>query len=239
MILKYGTYSHASGEASIVVEKKVNESETGVKISFTETWTITGWLHADDTAGLTTAILALESAYGVNGYDLGLYLDDGATVTAHYMQTALARGGTRVKSLKYPKGDGAEYTTYRQYEIIVEAEFPMGNAGITAYEETVTLTGGGPLYVFLETLTGPPQKQLVKQQTTYKATQAGSATGDIAYPSIPAPLWPDAEHVTRRSIAKMHPRIARQTLTDYTVSWSYEFESSTPLIGSPADTRSP
>lgn len=229
MILKYGSYAHPSGEVSIVVEKSAVESDTGIRTAFIEAWTITGWLHADSVAELTAAIAAMESAYSVNGYDLGLYEDDGTTLTAHAMDSSEARGGVRILSIRYPEGEGAEYTTFRKFEIRAEAEFAVGVAGLVSYEEAITLTGGGPRFVFLETLAGPPQKQLVKQATTYKATQTGSAMGDSAYPIPPAPLWPAAEHVDRRSISRQHPKIVRGGFKDYTVTWSYEFESASPL----------
>jgi hypothetical protein len=234
LILKYGAYAHDAGEVSIVISKRANESETGVRISFTETWTITGRLHGTDINDLTAKIILLAAAYSINGYDLGLYQSDGTTLTSHVMLSSQARGGVRIMSFGFPEGDGAEYTTYRTFSITAEAEFPVGNAGIIAYQETLTLIGGGPKFVFLQTLAGPPQRQQVAQATPYRATQQGSSTGDVAYPTENPPLFPADEHRDRRSIARVTPTIRLRTFTNYTVTWSYEFESASPLIGAPA-----
>ena len=232
LYLQYGSYAHAEGEASITISKRVVEGETGLRTAFIETWTIEGWIHGDDVSEVTAALLEMESAYSVNGYDLCLYQPNG-TATAHILQTARARGGVRITSLEYPDGQGAEYTTYRKYRIVAEAEFPTGQKGIKSFNETLTLSGGGPRFLFLQTLRGLPQKQLVAQSTPYRATQQGSAISDDGYPNIPSPLFPQHEHVDRRTLSRQSPKWRMGSLSNYGASWAYEFESSTPLVGSP------
>lgn len=232
LVLQYGSYAHAEGEASLTISKRVVEGETGLRTATIQTWTIEGWLHGDDKAEVTAAIHAMESAYSVNGYDLGLYEPNG-TATAHVMISAAARGGVRILNLDYPDGQGAEYTTYRKYRITAEAEFPTGQKGIKSFTETLTLSGGGPRFLFLQTLSGLPQKQLVAQSTPYRATQQGSAKSDDDYPNIPPPIFPQHEHIDRRNLSRQSPKWRMGSKSDYVSTWAYEFESATPLVGNP------
>ena len=61
-------------------------------------------------------------------------------------------------------------------------EFLDSAIGLVSWTESLALTGGGPQFGYLLTLNGPPQKQLLRQQTTFKATQQGEAVGLTDYP---------------------------------------------------------
>ena len=235
MYLKYGSYQHAANECAVVISREGIFSADGVPMGYRERWDIQGRLQADSQAAVTAAIGALQSAYAAHGQDLGLYLDNGA-ITSHHLASAATAGGTQVVvPPSFPEGKGAEYSTFRNYAVAVEGVVVDTAHPILSWVEALNFTGGGPEFGFLETLNGVPQKQLLKQATTFKATQQGQAVGHGSYPFIPAPLWPNAEHVHLRDIYYQTPvrKGLSGLVTEFPVRWSYAFESELPLVGSP------
>lgn len=247
MYLKYGSYQHDTNEAAVTISKRAqHDPTTGLLTSIRHEWTIEGVLHAASQAALTTAIQALEAAYATDGNTLALYLDDG-TVTAHILDPSGTLGGVKIESgPEYPNGRGAEYSTYRSYRIVAVAEVAAaqggggGSAGtIITFSETVSLWGGGPRFVYVETLDGPPQKQTVVQQTSVRGSQVGRAVGWSGWPNPPAPIWPDAEHRDLRQVTRESPRLTSDNsttlkYTEYAISWSYQFEAADDsLVGNP------
>jgi hypothetical protein len=185
----------------------------------------------------------MESAYGVNGRDLKLLNDDGSE-TAHKLISNQSRSGVMIASLNYPVGEGAEYTTFRNYQIIAECDISIleivdmvggrgrgrnQQGGITlSYNEVISSRGtGGPRIVVLETMSGPPVKQIVSSQTSVYKTQSGSATGVYGYPPVPPPMDPANEIADRRVIQQELPSTVSPNGKEsiYKVSWSYEFVS--------------
>ena len=237
MYLKYGTYRHADNEVSVVISKEGLFTQAGILRGTRERWTIQGRLQAADQASLTTAIDALAAAYSVQAQNLGFFLDDDSP-TSHAILNAATNGGVRVVAPpSFPEGKGAEYTTFRNYSIVLEAELLDRSATILRWHETLGFQGGGPQFAYLEPIDGAPQKQLLKQATTYRATQSGEAVGQFGYPVPASPLWPDAEHVGQRQISydlpqRMGPAGA-PIYTRFKVSWSYSFENAGPLVGLP------
>jgi hypothetical protein len=237
MYLKYGNYQHPANEASVVITKESVFTETGIVRGLRERWNIQGRLQAADPAALTAAIDALGAAYAIQAQDVGFYFDNGQ-LTSHYITSSATNGGVRVVvPPSFPEGKGAEYSTFRNYTIALEAEWLDPNATLLAWHETIRFTGGGPQFGHLEPINGLPVKQLLKQATAFHATQSGEAVGYLAYPAPPQPIWPQAEHIDRREIRYELPRrmgqAASATYTQFKVSWSYFFEDAGPLLGLP------
>ncbi|MBS0263891.1 MAG: hypothetical protein JSS02_18275 [Planctomycetes bacterium] len=233
MYVQYGTYAHARNEAAVQIGKQALFSPRGYRRGLRETWRIVGVLQAADPGSLTEALASLRTAYATNGLDLGLYHDDG-TPTDHRIISANTLGGTRVLHSAFPEGTGAEYSTFRSYSITVEAETPDTTHDVLEFSEVVSFVGtGGPRLVFLETLAGPPQTQIARQFTTYRARQEGRAVGLTSYPTVPPPVWPAAELVDQRRVSLHTPRRTATSLSEYAVEWAYQFESTTPLTGTP------
>ena len=230
----YGNYVHAGGEVTVSVTKSPLRSEIGTYTGFTQQMTISGVLQANSADELTAALLLLEAAYSSDGYDAGLYADNG-TPTAHVMLSALAQGGNRIVSLTYPKTDGPQYTTFRNYEIVIEARYLTGNRNqIVGWNETLTFTGtGGPRFIMQQPLVGYPQKWQVAARTPYLCTQSGMCLMLLDYPAPATPIFPADEHLDRRRIDVIHPQIINGTLQNYGRSWNYEFESISPLYANP------
>jgi len=235
LILKWGSYQHADSEVSISISKERRYNEFGAQIGYRERWTITGFLQAADHASLTTAILALEAAYATNGRDLVLYLPDGTTPTAHRLLSGVANTGTRVVTSDYPVGTGAEYSTFRSYQIVVEADVQANDGDspqVGSFDETVVVTGGGPRKVWVETLSGAPIQQTVRAATTLRVTQSGSLTSPLGWLTPPGPLLPaSVEHLDRRRIERQSPQRGASGLLEYRVAWSYEFETTAAVGG--------
>lgn len=233
MYLKYGTYQHDDNEAGITIEKNVQYNDRGNAYMTNERWTIDGVLQETSQSALMASILALEAGYAVNGKDLILYLDNG-TASSHSLRNSNTLGGTRVTRLAYPLGTGGEAGIFRTYQIQVEGDLPVTSETLLSWSENLTFIGGGPRFVYLKTLNGLPQKQLVNQATPYQVIQEGSALGLFSYPTPNAPIWPGAEHIDQRQIVKRGPKRMSTRLTQYEISWRYIFESAVPLAGNPS-----
>lgn len=235
MIFKYGNSTHAQNEVALTIQKRVLYSTMGFRQAIRETWTLNGVLHAPNQVVLTAAISTLQNAYAVPGQDAGLFLDDGITPTSHVMLSSQTIGGVRVVGLDFPRGEGAEYSTFRTYTIVLEADFPDSSApNLVSYNETVEFKGGGPKFVFMQTLKGKPKKQLVVQHTPYEATQKGSAVGYTWYPPSATTLWPEAEVFERRLTSLVTPKFhGGGAPTEYQINWSYFYKSDTPFVGLP------
>ena len=234
MLLRYGSYTHDQNECAVVISKRAQFSPRGDRQSVRETWHVTGIKQAASQGALTAALAALRAAYGQNGFDVGLYLDDGVTLTDHAMASAATLGGVRVLELDFPHGDGAEYSTFRTYRLVLEADFPDSAGLLLEYDEALHFEGtGGPRRVFLEVLEGLPQEQIGTQASTYRVTQSGRAVGHGTYPLPAAPIWPAAELVDRRRVTLRTPQRFAGPWARFPVEWKYVFESISPLAGTP------
>lgn len=237
--LKWGSYSHAENEVEIAsIRRQSAFNEAHVRTGILETWTIRGMLQASTQALLTTAINDLEAAYEDDGRDLNFYTDAGSTLSAHSISSSATKGGTRVVSLAYPDGKGGEYSTYRTYEIVIEAEFPLNDdLNMVQFEESLTFAGGGPKFVVLQPLNGAPIRQRVADATPFTASQDGRAVGYLRYPVIPRPFWPNDEHRERRRTTERSPQLegfgGQRYYANYEVTWHYEFEAGFPLYAHP------
>src|SRR5262245_3127403 len=142
MYLKYGAYQHAANEASVVISKQGLFSEAGIARGVRERWTIQGRLQAADPTSLSAAIAALEAAYRLQGQDAGFYFDNGQA-SSHVLRSAGTVGGVRVVvPPSFPQGQGAEYSTFRSYTIVLEAERLDSGNPLLAWDEVLAFQGG-------------------------------------------------------------------------------------------------
>jgi len=239
MIVKYGSYQHSQNAVSMRITREPMRSQAGVFYAYKERWDCQGLLLNYSTqAAITTAIQQLTSAYSVDGNDLVLYLDDGVTPTAHALYNANCNGGTRiVQAPSFPETLGtAEYqpAAGRSYSFAVEGETALTSENVvTKFEETLKFQGtGGPIRVWIPVAEGPWIRQQTSTASTYKVVQSGSAVGLYGPPSVPPPIWPEAEIFQERMIQQSSPQ--RYGELDFPVSWSYTFEDSGALTGLPS-----
>lgn len=235
MYFQYGSYQHAENSVNLTVSKRANLNARGFTSHTTWQMTLEGVLipsNATQTQ-IRNDIQQLEIAYSVDGRDAGLYHDDG-TVSPHFIRSSTTLGGTRVVEFEWMKDENdGQYATGRSYRITIEADVPS-NVAYQQFNESISVRGtGGPRFVLLETLAGPPQKQIVNRRTVIRATQSGSAVGFRTYPPYPKPLWPQHEKLDRRRQDKAAPTTLHGARINWPITWSYEFESFGPLAGVP------
>ncbi|MBS0207811.1 MAG: hypothetical protein JSS27_02555 [Planctomycetes bacterium] len=240
MILVYGSYRHALGEAALAITRETVYTAQRTPLGVRERWAVAGVLQAADAAALSTAIDALQTAYATPAQDAVLLFDDGATASSHRLITSNSLGGVQViQPPQFPSGEGAEYTTWRSYSLVLEAMFPVADAAsvLVSWEETLSFMGGGARWVYLPTLSGPPVKQQLQAQSPQRVVQSGRAVGFGGYPSPSAPLFPTNLHQESSSLSYQAPKRVgtgdSAANIEYEVRWVYEFESASALSGAP------
>jgi hypothetical protein len=235
MILRYGSYNSDSNECSVVISRDAVMNDAGQPYALRHTWNINGTIFGDDTSAVVTALLALERAFAVWGLDLSL-LDSSGNVCHSMPSTGSLTGVKIIRPPSYPQGDGAELSTFRNYEIIATCDYPYGLGQVTnplkSFVETLAFSGGGPRRMVVECAAGPPQPQVLNQFTAFRATQTGSAVGMFGYPPIPPPIFP-AALVENGQPTFTGGQLRGGVYVDFGVSWNYRFESASPLAGFP------
>lgn len=183
---------------------------------------------------LKARITALEAALRQQGKDAGLYHDDG-TKSNYFLESGSSIGGVKVTALELPD-EAAIYATMVKAKVTFEADYAATSGAdfLISFQESLDGVGDcGPRRVFVDTLTGIPQEQIVNQRTTQTVTQSGSAVGYLSSPAIPAPIFPGLEHHDRRRIRYGSPVLQGTDFIQWPVSWAYTFESAQPLFGTP------
>lgn len=230
MILSYGDYEHPDKEANVIITRQGLEAEDGFIYGCTETWSITGIMHADTDAQLVNKMAALFAAYSEQGKDL-VWKKGGTTM--HQLISDSTLTGTRVTVMPhFPQNGNGELTTYRTYAMTVEADLnftaiDLDMPEILKYEESINITGtGGPQYGFLPSILGKYQKQQLTETSPITIVQSGMKVGLGAYPTPNLPLWPDDEHVARRQINQAGTRRRNGVDIEFPIHWNYTFERS-------------
>jgi hypothetical protein len=239
MFLAYGAHQHQPGECNISIDRTTIENEAKVPIAWLETWTIQGLLTSQiGPTDIDAQISALIAAYSLEGQDLVLYLPDGATPSATKLLSAGTLGGTRVTQLpSFPGGRPAERIGFCSYTIKVEAEVPVGINPLVNYHESLKFRGGTPVIGYLEPAVGIPVPQTWKQTSTFKVVQEGEATGYLGYPvigqTVGVPIWIAALLPQQTELNYESPDRSVSAYKNFKATWHYEFESITPLLGTP------
>ncbi len=233
VFLRYGTYTSAANECTVAIDREAVTNDAGQPYALRHTWNIEGQLQAADTASVVLLILALERAFSFWGLDMALVDSNNNVLHSLYSRGSLT--GVRItKPPSFPKGDGAQLSTFRDYVITATAEYPYIGAinPLKAFTETLHFSGGGPRATCVECTNIEAQPQILSLYTAYRANQAGSAIGMFGYPAIPGPIFPGAleEAVTPSFTA---PRLQYGNYVDFGVSWAYKFVSPYPLVGLP------
>jgi len=234
MLLKYGTYAYQLFAAGVVINSRAELNGAQEPVWKSTTVEVMTRLKNPGTtrASMNTAVETFLAAHSRSGRDLILYQPDG-TRTIHAWVSANTIGGVRIVSgPSFPEYAGAEAINYRTITVGFEIVEPITDArsALRSFTETLRTSGGGPKHGYLEPLNAPPQKQLLKQFSIYKAVQSGTAIGLYAQPTPPPPIWPSALMEAPEIEDGGCNRIG-DTLVDFAISWSYRFESDSPLRG--------
>lgn len=237
MYLSYNGYAHADNEVWFNITKRATYSPQGLRERMVERWDIRGVLTGDDESDLTSKMQALSNAYSVNGGDLQ-FIGNSGQLTHHALFSSNTLNGTRIEKFDWLPGNpgiwgsGTEYVAKRSYQITVTAETLINSGNLYLYRATLSAMGTcGPRKIWMPSLTGIPQMQIVRAYTTQRIHQSGTVVGLTGYEFPDSPLFPEYEHLDRRQVNKLSPQEVNQNQSlKYPVTWNYFFESPVPLV---------
>lgn len=237
LILSNG-YQHAADEVSLIGVTRASEYNAGgLQSAIKVTWVIGGFIQAANQAAITAALALLQRAYTYDGFT-ARFLDNSGASTVHVLGEAGSRNGCKILNFSYLNQSGAEYSTFRSYQITLEAEYDNPFVNLDEFSETVSWKGNcGPRVIWKKNLNGPPQRQVTYPWTTQRVVQRGTIIGKHRHITPPPPLWPQyfLNEETEMSDTSPHRYgpIGRPYYQGYSRSYAYYFESPFPLIGSP------
>lgn len=238
LVLSNG-YRHAVDEVlPRSITRRVETNPGGQRTSMTVAWTLEGYLHAADQASLTIAMRTLESAYANDGF-AAVFLDNSGQNSAHHIGGNGSRRGCRViGGVNWLWNNGAEYTTYRSYQIQLEADYDNPFAQIWLFHESISRKGNtGPRKIWKPSLNSSPQRQITYPQTIQRVVQRGVVIGMYDYVAPPPPLWPayidNEEEEEDQDTPKRYGPIAAPYYREFETRYAYFYKSDIPLIGRP------
>lgn len=195
---------------------------------------ISGFLEGSTQQDLSLQQIALRAALRTANASIALLHDDGSISATALSATSSATGVIVTDGPNFPYGDG-DYATLKRFDFTAEATYLDAGAAslLIGFKESLEFSGGGPLYIMRPALVGPPQRQMVYQQTPYAVVQRGQATGLLAYPRYPSSLWPFAENPALRHTGATGPDRDAKLYKNWTTTWEYHHEWAAPLVGAP------
>ncbi len=235
MQLFWGTFGFAANQVTIADRREQDWSDGGRLLSYKRSMDVEGYLLANGQAATTLVMSALMQALSFQGHDLILKQDTGAN-SATLLRNAGSITGTRVvKGPDFPESkDGISYVSGRKFTFTVEAVYPYSGTGnfLRSFHETLSFSGGKPLYVARPALNTVGQIQRVWFQMPYRCIQKGFAVGYGDYPPLPLPKFPGALLEAPEPV-KHSPRrmggLANLGYQDFKIEWVYKFGSVLPL----------
>lgn len=238
MFIKVGTsYTFPIGTADLGITREVLYNDADQPYATRTRWAFDILLVGTGATDIDAKVALLNTAFGSNGQDFRLTMPNGTTNSQHVLLSAGSISGTMIKKLpSVSTFQGAGGITNIRMTAEVEAEYPVAGATdlYRSFEETLTFEGGGRQEGYLLPLYGNPVRQTLRQRDSYRVTQQGSAVGLYRRPPVPAPLFA-AYQLRAPTTMKKSPRLRGSSYEDFFVSWSYQFESPTPLTGDPHD----
>lgn len=237
LVLSNG-YRHDADEVAINQVSRSSEYNAGGQRSVMKVvWSLTGFIQASSQSALTTALRVLEAAYSQDGF-MAIFLDNSGNTTVHVLGDSLSRNGCKVLNFGYSMQSGAEYSTFRSYQIALEAEYDNPFVLLEEFSETVSWKGDcGPRIVWKPSLNKRPQKQITYPYTTQRVVQRGVIVGKFQAITPPSPIWPQYLLPDQTEQSDVSPHRygppGRPYYQGFSRSYAYYFESPTPLLGRP------
>lgn len=233
MFLRYWSRVSADGECALSITKQAMLTPAGRRYGERHTWVIDGQLQADTPVLIAVAVRNLEATFARDYGDAELLISAG--VAMHRLPNAGSTTGVRVvQPPHYPQGTGAEGTTFRNYRVVLEAEYLTDTPPqMKVFSERLSQDGGLPLYADVVLTEGLPRTHLLATHTPYRYVQSGQAVGFLAYPPVPPPVFGRGPQLRGQRVEYGSPIPQNGGFTDWAVSWAYEFSSPVPLTGLP------
>lgn len=235
MQLRYGNYQFTVNATSVTSESEAIKSEANLPYAWRVRLKCKGFLEGSGQADLSTKQSLMELAMRIPNQNLGLFRDDGQLSATKLLVTNSISGVVVDVGPNFTGTRGDEYATHREFYFEAYAEYPLfaRENFMMSFQESLSIGGGGPIYIHKRALNGLPQKQQLYPATEFTASQTGTAVGYRSYPPFPGPIWPgnlkQAPVITRLS-----PKRNGYGLEQYTVQWDYQFESAFQLVGFPS-----
>lgn len=213
-------------------------NQRGRRTHYRHQWTIHEVIIGTDENDLDTNVAEFQSDYENITGNVVLKHNDGSE-TEHKIVYANTINGfsTRVTYPGYFQGQWGAHTegVYLRYGVVhLTADVLSIESEIAFYWQAIQHNLGGFDFRVVEAFTGPPQIQLVKQQSKFWAVQTGRIIGASNYINPPSSFWPAAlmgrESWWKPETPQLQGRL-RNLLFPYT--WMYRHESPFPLIGVP------
>lgn len=236
MQLVYGSSSFDANSVWPLVQRELvrDDAERPYKVRMTVH--VEGYLTASGQTNLMILESAFLTAMSRQYQNLVFYHDNASTQSPSItMLNSTSLTGVRISDVFIGSKYGAEYATQRYFRFTATADYALtGTAeNLLAFRESVTLSGGLPKFVCRPALNGPPQRQLTWLQTPFRAVQEGEAVGFLAWPTPPAPIFPQFLSGDDCPVRRSSPRRTGINYQEWPVAWQYIYESPAPLVGVP------
>jgi hypothetical protein len=239
----WGNYAHVANEVDLLSLTQTSQMNEGGQVMVNRVqYSIKGFIQAADQNSLNTAMFALQNVYANpiqenRVYQAQLLMNDGSG-SIHYIGGPGSRNGVVCTNFAWMKEDGGEFSTYRSYQLTLEAEYDVLNVELAAFHESLTLIGtGGPKITDIECLTFPAQRQITQAYTLCRAVQTGIVVGHTRFVSPPGPLWPgnELQHLreSKPSSPKRSGPVGYPVYTKFEWAYTYHFSSPVPFQGFP------
>lgn len=227
MYAMYGSYRHPENEVNLErFDIHARFSPRGLRYS-TVARAHCGIVFAESTqAAIASRISELMTAYSQDGFNWGLFHDDGTPTRYQLLETDPAQiTGVRVLQRSWPSGGPVEYATQRSHSVTIESELADEYSNILDYHETLRFVGNtGAEFETVTLATGSPVQFITAQQTPMRIVQSGYSLGSQVYVLPFGPLYPDYEHHSLRMLNLGTPKFRGRVYQFFPCQWSYTFE---------------
>lgn len=207
-------------------------------IAVEETWQISGRIVLQTNAtqtNMTKAIDLLKRDLDTVRPDLRFLEDNGSTPSAFVLLRQDCIDGPNLIDASFPSDANDVYPTGVMWQAVFAAKRSLTNSNvILEFSETLSNPEGGRVIGMVGGSINFAEVQLFRANEPYRYIQSGRAVGLFGPPTPPPPLWPAFR--VRPDISQpvmVSPRILYPVAQEFERSWTYEFVSNFPLIGTP------
>lgn len=230
------SYAHPDDEAGVKIDTRYLENPFSkspmVKIV---RWTVVGAIRSTGASGaMQSRITEMESKYGSGtAFSVGSTATFVANGHTHTLPAG-SYGGMKCVAFGWETGPWkmhTELSNRRGYFLVLQSESRL-TSGVLAYRaEWQTIGFGGPLFRYLPSISGVPEKQQLQAQTTIKQVQRGMIVHQTTQPANPSIAGAREDQISADSMVNY---ISPQRLNEgYGVEWRYVFETTDAVTETP------
>lgn len=236
----YGSYAHDINSVYFTRVNRVLRRGPNQRANLLSTeWGMKAKIIRSNQAAIFSVLGGMKAAYSVDGFSAGMY-DNNGNQTTFFLDNNLAQGGVRVtQPPSHGEIKGAEGTTYLYVEFGLAADYLSSPGGPLEFQETLSFNdiNGGPIQVERIPAQGLPILQNVTTNSWYYCTQQGrlKQQGNVVQLSPQPMLFPNLlRGVPGSKVITYGPtEMIKGVPVASSVSWKYDYISSTPITGFP------